>query len=61
MTWNEDEICGTLRSQMDGHPPTVVLGNYKADGEVGGYILRNRWRPRKPTNGYDEFGSLWNR
>ena len=33
MSWNEEEICGTLRSQMDGHPPIVVLEDDDTDGE----------------------------
>lgn len=31
MAWNTDEICGTLRSQMDGHPPVVVTDDETDD------------------------------
>lgn len=27
MAWSNEGICGTLRSQMDGHPPVVVIEN----------------------------------
>lgn len=31
MAWNTEEIVGTLRAQMDGHPPVVVTDGSDRD------------------------------
>ena len=40
MAWNTEEIAGTLRSQMGGHPPVVVLEEDETDNIDREEVLR---------------------